>query len=65
MCLRLQIRFDFLDAQRLWRCGLAASIGGVVVNKIDVATLKQQAAGRWPELLTNIGGLQSEIPPLR
>ena len=31
------------------------------MNKIDVATLKQQAARRWPELLTNIGGLQSEF----
>ena len=32
-----------------------------MTRNCDVTTLKQQAAGRWPELLANIGGLQSEF----
>ena len=30
-------------------------------NGIDVAALKQQAAGRWPELLTALGGVGAEL----
>ena len=31
------------------------------MNNIDVADLKQKAAGRWPEILASLGGIPAEV----